>query len=63
VIGLIRAKNDYKHDRGPSSLEDVMIASDEVQAMLRRRMEALAFFAESPMRREEGSAADNNDKS
>jgi hypothetical protein len=40
-----------------------MIASDEGQAMLRRCMEALAFFAGSPMRREEGSAADHNDKS
>ena len=63
VIGLVRAKNDYKHDRGPSSLEDVMIASDEVQAMLRRCMEALAFFAESPMRREEGSDTDHNGES
>jgi hypothetical protein len=63
VIGLIRAKNDYKHDCRPSSVEDVMIASDEVQAMLRRCMEALAFFAESPMRREEGTAADHNGKS
>jgi hypothetical protein len=40
-----------------------MIASDEGQAMLRHCMEALAFFAGSPMRREEGSAADHNDKS
>lgn len=55
VIGLIRAKNDYKHDRGPSSLEDIMSASNEVQEMLRRCMEALAFFAAYPMRREEGS--------
>jgi hypothetical protein len=55
VIGLIRANNDYKHDRGPSSLEDIMSASNEVQEMLRRCMEALAFFADYPMRREEGS--------
>ena len=50
VIALIRAKNDYKHDRGPVVLEDIATASREVQDRLRRCMGALAFFAEYPMR-------------
>jgi hypothetical protein len=58
VIGLIRAKNDYKHDRGPFGLEDLESASNEVQEKLRRCMEALAFFADYPMRRVEEIDAD-----
>ena len=55
VIELIRAKNDYKHDRGPSDLQEISNAADEVQEKLRRCMEALAFFAGHPLGRAEGS--------
>lgn len=51
VIELIRAKNDFKHDRGPAGLEDMADASDEVQERFRRCMEALAFLADYPIRR------------
>ncbi len=61
VIGLIRAKNDYKHDRGPFGLEDMMSASDELQERLRRCMEALTFFTDHPIRRVENLDADNSD--
>ena len=50
VIELIRAKNDYKHDRGPATLEELSGASDEVQHKLRRCMEALSFLADYPIR-------------
>ena len=57
AIGLIRAKNDFKHDRGPKDLEEIMDASDEAQGMLRRCMGALSFFADYPLARAEGSDA------
>lgn len=53
VIALIRAKNDYKHDRGPTVLEDIANATGEVQERLKRCMEALAFFTEYPIRQVE----------
>ena len=50
VDALIRAKNDFKHDRGPKTLEDTMAASDEVQEKIRRCMEALTFLTDPPVR-------------
>jgi hypothetical protein len=46
-------KNDYKHDRGPTVLEDIAEASQGVQERLRRCMEKLAFFGDYPMRQVE----------
>ncbi len=57
AIGLIRAKNDFKHDRGPSDLESMAEASEGVQMMLRRCMEALSFLADYPLRATEGPDA------
>ncbi len=51
---LIQAKNAFKHDRGPKTLEDTMAASEEVQETLRRCMWALDFLAGYPMRGLEG---------
>ncbi len=53
VIELIRVKNDYKHDRGPTVLEDIVRASDEAQERLKRCMEALGFFTGYPIRQVE----------
>lgn len=50
VAALIRAKNDFKHDRGPVVLEDIAEASREVQEKLKRCMEALAFSTSHPIR-------------
>lgn len=47
---LISAKNDFKHDRGPSTEEDFSEASEVVRAALGRSMGALAFFASHPIR-------------
>ncbi len=60
IIELIRAKNDYKHDRGPFGLEDIESASNEVQEKLRRCMEALAFFTDYPIRRVEETNANSS---
>lgn len=60
VITLIREKNDYKHDRGPTSIEDISKASDEVQERLRRCMEALAFFSVHSMRKMKGSGINDS---
>ncbi|MGH3145636.1 MAG: hypothetical protein ACRDTR_07515, partial [Rubrobacter sp.] len=49
VGALIRAKNDFKHDRGPKTLEDTMAASEEVQEIIRRCLRSLDFFAAYPM--------------
>jgi hypothetical protein len=54
VYELIKAKNDYKHDRGPTNLEDIANASDEAQARLRRCMEALSFFTDYRVLQVEG---------
>lgn len=53
ILELIRAKNDYKHDRGPTVLEDIVRASDETQERLKRCMEALALFTGHPIRQVE----------
>lgn len=53
VAYLIRAKNDYKHDRGPKILEDFIEATNETQERLWRCMQALEFFAEYPIRQVE----------
>jgi hypothetical protein len=50
VIDLIRAKNDYKHDRGPKDLEGLANAADGAQEKLRRCMEALAPLVGYPLR-------------
>lgn len=53
IAFLIRAKNDYKHDRGPKILEDFKQATEETQERLWRCMQALDFFAEYPIRQVE----------
>jgi hypothetical protein len=53
VVKLIQAKNDYKHDRGPTVLEDIAEASQEVQERLKRCMERLSFFGDYPIRQVE----------
>jgi hypothetical protein len=53
VAKLIQAKNDYKHDRGPTVLEDIAEASQEVQERLKRCMERLFFFGDYPIRQVE----------
>lgn len=53
VATLIRAKNDYKHDRGPVILEDIADAARETQERLKRCMEPLAFFIDHPIRQVE----------
>ncbi|CAA9461950.1 MAG: FIG00641605: hypothetical protein [uncultured Rubrobacteraceae bacterium] len=60
IYELIKAKNDYKHDRGPSGLEEITSASDEAQERLRRCMEALAFFTDYPLRRVEECNVDRS---
>jgi len=50
MTALIRAKNDFKHDRGPVVLEEIAKASVEVQDRLRCCMEALAFSTAYPIR-------------
>lgn len=59
VKGLIKAKNDYKHDRGSTGLGSIMDASDEAQDMLRRCMEALTFLVDHPLF--EGKGPGNRD--
>ena len=54
VIGLIRAKNDFKHDRGPTNPEEVANASEETQEKLRRCMEVLDPLADHPIREKDG---------
>ncbi len=58
VDALIRAKNDFKHDRGPKTLESMMAASSRVGEILRRCMGALDFLANHPMRGAEDPEAD-----
>ncbi len=53
ITALIRAKNDFKHDRGPVILEEIAEASEKVQDGLRRCMEALAFSTAYPIRQVE----------
>lgn len=53
VAKLIQAKNDYKHDRGPTVSEDIAEASREIQERLKRCMEKLSFLSEYPIRQVE----------
>jgi hypothetical protein len=53
IAELIRTKNDYKHDRGPTTLEDIAEGAQVVQERLRRCMGALAFFSDYPIRQVE----------
>lgn len=53
ILELIKAKNDYKHDRGPTVLEDIVHASDETQERLKRCIKELAFFIGHPIRQVE----------
>lgn len=53
IMALIKAKNDFKHDRGPVVLEEIAEASEDVQDRLRRCMEALAFSTAYPIRQVE----------
>lgn len=63
VSYLIRAKNDYKHDRGPKILEDFKKATSEAQESLLRCMQALEFFTEYPIRQvEDFDVSRNGDK-
>lgn len=55
VIWLIRAKNDFKHDRGPNGPDEMAKASEETQEKLRRCMEALDFLADHPIRQKDGA--------
>lgn len=50
VAMLIRAKNDFKHDRGPFTEEDIIRATVETQGALQRCVRALLFFTEYPIR-------------
>jgi hypothetical protein len=47
---LIRAKNDFKHDRGPKGEEDFKVECAKIQAALDDCMHGLGFFAEYPLR-------------
>ncbi len=53
IAKLIRVKNDYKHDRGPTVLEDIAESSKDVQESLKRCMEKLSFFTDYPIRQVE----------
>ncbi len=53
VTKLIQAKNDYKHDRGPTVLEDMVEASQEVQEILKRCMGKLSFLGNYTIRQVE----------
>nr|MDP9479240.1 hypothetical protein [Actinomycetota bacterium] len=60
VIELIRAKNDYKHDRAPTDPKDMASASDEAQERLRRCMQALSFFSDYQIRRVQDTAGEGD---
>lgn len=53
VAALIKTKNDFKHDRGPVVLEDIVDSSKEVQERLRSCMKALEFSINYPIRQVE----------
>ena len=50
VKRLIQAKNDFKHDRGPTTEEDILSAVNELQTTLDRVMQQLSFFTDFPIR-------------
>jgi len=47
---LIRLKNDFKHDRGPKTEEDLRQATTGTQEALQDVMRELGFFTEHPIR-------------
>jgi hypothetical protein len=50
IGALIRAKNDYKHDRGPATERHLIDASNELQERIARCIRALSFFKDHPIR-------------
>lgn len=50
VRDLIKAKNDYKHDRGPSIESEFRAASASAGEMLKEAFRHLSFFTEHPVR-------------
>jgi hypothetical protein len=50
VQAIIRSKNDFKHDRGPTTETDIIAATREMSAILERLMISLGFFTEYPIR-------------
>lgn len=50
IAALIKAKNDFKHDRGPNVETEIIKATQETQETLKRCMELLTFFTEYPIR-------------
>ena len=50
VGALIRAKNDYKHDRGPTTEQHLIGASNESHERIEKCIQALSFFKEYPIR-------------
>jgi hypothetical protein len=56
IADLIRAKNDFKHDRGPTTRDETVEVGLRVQERLACSMERLAFFTDYPLRQFRGSA-------
>jgi len=50
IENLIKAKNDFKHDRGPKIEEDYIEATERVSGLLSSVMEGLSFLTEYPIR-------------
>ncbi len=50
IGALIRAKNDYKHDRGPTTEQHLIDASNESSERIEKCIRALSFFKEYPIR-------------
>jgi hypothetical protein len=50
VQKLITAKNNFKHDRGPRTEEELESATKDMQQTLDACIKALAFFTEHPIR-------------
>ena len=50
VQKLITAKNNFKHDRGPRTEEELESATKDMQQTLDTCIKALAFFTEHPIR-------------
>lgn len=49
VNGLIKAKNDFKHDRGPKGEEECRQGSEKTQQSLDKAIEALDFLTDYPI--------------
>jgi hypothetical protein len=61
VGALIRAKNDYKHDRGPTTEGLLIDASDELHERIEKCIRALSFFKEYPIRLVQDFDVDRHD--